>query len=630
MSTTPMPCRRPSRRTPVRRALGVGLTALLATTLAGTGLAPASATVSPAAARHEGATDRDTGPRAGSDRAADLWVRAMLRRLTLEEKVGQMMTGYAYGATADTPDPRNMALYGVQTPAEVVEELHLGGVIYFAWTGSVVDPDQITALSNGLQRSALRSGGRIPLLVSTDQEHGVVTRVGPPATPLPGAMALGAGRSAADAREAGAITGEELAAVGINTNFSPVADVNVNPLNPVIGVRSFSSDPGLVATMVAAQVAGMQQDAGIVSTAKHFPGHGDTAVDSHVAFPVIDHTREEWETVDAPPFQAAVDAGIDSIMTAHLAMPALDPSGDPATLSEPIITGILREEMGYDGVVITDSMEMAGLREQYGDAEAAVRVLEAGVDVLLMPAQPLVARDAILAALDSGRLSEARIDESVSRVLRLKHRRGVVAEPMTDPAAVHDVVGAPEHMAAAQEITDRTVTAIRNDVGLLPLDGTDRDVLVTGWGVATTARLGGAMSERGHDTTVHQTGARPTDAAIDAAVDLAGENGLVVVLTQKAWDTGVTDPQGRQQRLVAELEASGTPVVHVAVRDPYDVAYLPSETSLATYSSTTVSMESLARVLHGEVPPGGRLPVDVPVAGRPGTILYPFGHGLDW
>ena len=626
MSTTPMPCRAPRRGSSVRRVLTVSLAALLATLLAGTGLAPASATATP-----ERAADAHRGAEARHDRATERWVRAMLRRLTLEEKVGQLMTGYAYGATADTADPRNVALYGVETPAEVVEEFHLGGVIYFAWTDSVNNPDQITALSNGLQRSALRSGGRVPLLVSTDQEQGVVTRFGPPATPLPGAMALGAGRSAEDAREAGAITGEELAAVGINTNYSPVADVNVNPLNPVIGVRSFSSDPGLVSEMVAAQVVGMQGDAGIVSTAKHFPGHGDTAVDSHVAFPVIDHTREEWEEIDAPPFQAAVDAGIDSIMTAHLAMPALDPSGDPATVSEPIITGILREEMGFDGVVITDSMEMAGLRERYGDAEAAVRVIEAGVDVLLMPAQPIVARDAILEAVDSGRLTEERIDESVTRVLRLKRERGVVADPMSDPAAVDAVVGAPEHMTAAQDITDRTVTAIRNDAGLLPLDDTDRDVLVTGWGVSTTASLGKAMTERGHDTTVHQTGARPTDTAIDEAVEQAAAHGLVVVLTQRAWDTAVTDPQGRQQRLVAELEAAGTPVLHVSVRDPYDVAYLPdTETSLATYSYTSVSMESLARVLHGEVSPAGKLPVDVPVAGDPGTVLYPFGHGLDW
>ncbi len=602
--------------TPSRRGVlgGLGGLALLAGTVAVGGPAAGAAT--------------GPGRAPGRERAS---ARTTIRRMTLEQKVGQLMTGYAYGATPDTADARNVALYGVATPAEVVREFHLGGVIYFAWTDSVRDPQQIATLSNGLQQAALGSGAGVPLLISTDQEQGVVTRVGPPATPFPGSMALGAGRSADDARSAAAITGQELAALGINQDFAPVADVNVNPLNPVIGVRSFSSDPDLVADMVAAQVAGYQRDGGISACAKHFPGHGDTATDSHSALPIIDHTRAEWEDVDAPPVRAAIGAQADSIMTAHILVPSLDPSGDPATLSAPIMTGILRGELGYQGVIITDSLEMAGVRQQYGDAEVAVRAIEAGADVLLMPAAPMAARQALLDAVASGRLTEDRLDESLARVLALKYRRGVVAESQVDLGEIADVVGTAEHLATAQQVSDRTVTLLRNDDDVLPLTAGARSVLVTGWGVATTAAVGQALGRRGHTPVVLETGAQPTDARIVAAVADAATRDLVVVLTQKAWDAGVTDPGRRQQRLVAELVATGTPVVHVAVRDPYDVAYLPDvTTSLATYSYTAVSMESAVKVLHGEAAPEGALPVDVPVAGEPDEVLYPFGFGETW
>lgn len=585
-------------------------------------LAGAAATAGPAAADHPGR---------GNPHGEKSYAKAAIRKMSLEQKVGQLITGYAYGATADSVDQRNVALYGVATPAEVVRDFNLGGVIYFAWTGSVANPQQIAGLSNGLQQAALDSGARIPLLISTDQEQGVVTRFGPPATPFPGSMALGAGRSADDARVAAGITGQELAAVGINQNFAPVADVNMNPLNPVIGVRSFSSDPDLVSQMVSAQVTGYQQDGGIAACAKHFPGHGDTATDSHYALPSIDHTRQEWEQVDAPPFRAAISAGADVIMTAHILVPSLDPADDPATLSKPIMTGILRDELGFEGVIITDSLEMAGVREKYGDDEVAVRSIEAGADVLLMPARPMVARQALLDAVASGRLREKRIDESLERILALKHRRGVVQDPFVDPAAIAGVVGTAAHLDAAQQVTDRTVTVLRNDEGALPLASAAGSVLVTGWGVATTAAMGQAMERRGSTVGVRQTGARPTAAGIAAAVADARGRDVVVVLTQKAWDSAVTDPEGRQQRLVRELVATGTPVVHIAVRDPYDVAYMPEvATSLATYSYTAVSMESAAKVIHGEITPTGTLPVDVPVADQPDNVLYPFGYGKSW
>ncbi len=561
------------------------------------------------------------------------WVTSTLARMTLREKVGQLFVQQVYGSTADTARTENTALYGVATPAEVVQKYALGGVIYFAWTDSVKDPDQITALSNGLQKAALTrpTKARIPLMVGIDQEQGVVTRIGPPATQFPGSMALGAGRSTQDARTAAAITGKELRAMGITTNFAPDADTNVNPLNPVIGTRSFSSDPALASQMVAAQVFGYQEDGGVMAAAKHFPGHGDTATDSHVAFPVITHSRQEWDTLDAPPFRAAIEEGVDVVMTGHLAFPALDDSGDPATLSKPIVTGLLREELGFEGVVITDSLEMQGVRDRYGDAEVAVRALLAGVDLLCMsPALP-AAFEAVVAAVESGRISRRDLDTKVRRVLTLKAERGVVRRPWSDPRTVDDVVGTAAHLAVADAVSNRTTTLVRNDDGVLPMAVSGKNLLVTGYGETTTRTLSDGLAAQGAKTTVLTTGTSPTDAQIAAAVAAAAGRDAVVVTTMKAWDTTVTDKTRGQQKLVAALRGIGVPVVVVATRDPYDIAYLgDTETYLATYSYSPVALQAAARVIAGAVKPTGKLPVDIPAAGDPGTVLYPFGFGLGY
>lgn len=584
------------------------------------------------------------GAAAGSARAASSsspavtagengWVTSTMARMTLEEKVGQLFIQNVYGKDATTPDSRNLPLYGVASPAEVVQKYHLGGVIYFAWTDSVQNPDQIVGLSNGLQKAALtqQSKVRIPLQVATDQEQGVVTRIGPPATQFPGSMALGAGRSAPDARTAAAITGRELLAMGVNTNFAPDCDVNVNPLNPVIGTRSFSSRPELAAQLAAAQVAGYQRDGGVASSAKHFPGHGDTATDSHVAFPVITHTREQWEAIDAPPFKAAIKEQIDMIMTAHLSFPALDDSGNPATLSKPILTGVLRGELGYDGVIVTDSLAMQGVRDLYGDAEVAVRALLAGVDQLLMTPAMDEAYAAVIEAARSGRIAPDELDAKVRRVLGLKYRRGIVARPYADPTAVASVVGTPAHLASAAAVTDRTTTLVKNDAKALPIAPNGKKVLVTGYGVSTTATLAAGLTAKGASVQTMQTGTSPTDAQVAAAVAAAADKDVVVVTTMKAWDTSVTDKRGGQQKLVKQLLTTGKTVVVVAVRDPYDIAYFTdAPTYVATYSYSPVAIEAAARVIVGDVAPTASLPVDIPVAGDPDTILYPFGHGLTY
>ena len=444
-------------------------------------------------------------------------------------------------------------------------------------------------------------------------------------------MAHGATRNTDDARTAAGITGRELKAMGIRENYAPVADVNVNALNPVIGVRSFSSDPKLVSDMVVAQVKGYQDDAGIAATAKHFPGHGDTVDDSHTALPTINHTREQWDTIDAPSFRAAIAAGIDSIMTAHIVVPSLDPSGDPATLSKPILTGVLRGELGYKGLIVTDALEMAAVRAKYGDAEVAVRAIEAGADQVLLPPAPDVQFKAVLDAVKSGRISERRIDESLLRILLMKIKNGVLFQPFVDPAKIATTVGTPASLATAQQIVDKSITLVKNNTSTLPLSKTPRSILVTGWGVTTTQSLANSLTARGATTTVAQTGAAPTDAAIADAVTKAQANDVTVVLTQKAWDTKVTDKLAKQQKLVKDLLATGKTVIVVAVRDPYDIAYFDeAPTYLATYGYAAVSMESLTKVLYGEIAPTGKLPVDIPVAGQPQTPLYAFGHGLSW
>ena len=553
-----------------------------------------------------------------------------LASMTLEEKVGQLFMTHAYGTTADTQAPADVAanqeLYGVDNAEQLIDRYQPGGIIYFAWTNSVQNPPQIAGLSNGIQDAALAQDAAIPSLIGIDQEGGIVARIGPPATQLPGNMALGAGRSSADAQTAAAINGDELTAMGINWNFAPVADVNVNPANPVIAVRSFGENPRLVANLTAAQVRGYTS-AGLAGAAKHFPGHGDTDQDSHTGLPNIDHTRQEWEQLDRPPFQAAIDDGVPAIMTAHITVPSLDSSGDPATLSEPIMTGILREEMGYDGVVITDALDMAGASETYGNDRVPVLALKAGVDMLLMPPEFEVAYNAVLGAVESGELTEERIDTSVRRILTLKQDLGIVDDPYVDPADLPAHVGTPEHLATMQEITDGTTTLVRNKRDLLPLSvDPGEDALVTGWGVTTTSTVAAKLAERGVDADVLQTGLNPTPETIAAVAQQARHYDNVVVITNRAGMEGQTN----QGELVNRLIKANRNVVAVGVRDPYDVNRYPKVPAyLATYSYTAAALDSMVRVLFGELDPSGRLPVTIPKANSE-KVLYPYGHGLEY
>ncbi|MEU9912902.1 glycoside hydrolase family 3 protein [Streptomyces sp. NPDC051001] len=571
----------------------------------------------------------------GTAYADDKKLRSLVSRMTLEEKVGQLFVMRVYGHSATAPDQAdidaNLKEIGVRTAAELIARYRVGGIIYFTWAHNTRDPHQIADLSNGIQKASLNLPRGLPVLVSTDQEHGIVCRVGEPATLFPGAMAIGAGRSRKDARTLGRIAGQELRALGIRQNYSPVADVNVNPANPVIGVRSFGADPGAVAGMVAAEVGGYQHARQVAATAKHFPGHGDTAVDSHYGFPVITHTRAQWDKLDAPPFRAAIAAGIDSIMTAHIMVPALDDSGDPATLSRPILNGILRGELGYDGVIVTDSLGMEGVRTKYGDDRVPVLALKAGVDQLLNPPNLDVAWNAVLKAVGDGELTEARLDESILRVLRLKAKLRLFEAPYVSQAGVTRTVGIPSHLAAADRIAERTTTLLVNENRTLPLS--PRKLLVVGADPASpsgttgppTGVLAAAFTELGFTATALSTGTAPSAATIAKAVAAARDVDAVVVGTYNVSATS------SQKTLVEQLVATGRPVIAIAVRNPYDVAHLPSVPAVvASYSWTDVELRAAARVIAGRAAPRGRLPVPVQKADDPAAVLYPIGYGLSY
>jgi beta-N-acetylhexosaminidase len=557
------------------------------------------------------------------DQDADVkYAAETLEGMTLEDKVGQLFMVYVHGEAADTDHPdavaSNLERLGAENGAAFVASYKPGGIIYFDWANfnsadGLTDPEQIAALSSGLQDAA-----EVPLLIATDQEYGTVVRIGEPATQFPGSMSLGATRDAEAARRAAEVAGAELRAMGLNQNFAPDADVNVDPANPVIGVRSFGSDPALVAELVAAQIDGYH-DGGVAVSAKHFPGHGDTGTDSHVGLPVITHTAEEWERIDAPPFIAAIEAGADLIMTAHLQFPALDESLTPATLSAPILTGLLREKLGFEGVIVTDSLEMQGVRTEYGDDRVPVMALQAGADMLLMPPDFPLAYDAVLTAVSAGELTEERIDESVKRLLLLKYRLGLASESRAESDGP-ETVGADEHRQVAADIADRSITLLAND-GTLPLAA--GSVLVTGWGENTTARLTEALNDAGLQAEALVTGDEPNADQIKAAVAAAAGCDLVVVSTYNV------KAGGAQANLVAELLKSGVPVVAAAVGTPYDAAHLGAvNASLATYSYTETSLASLAKVIAGAVEPSGKLPVDVPDAN--GGTAFAFGYGLNY
>jgi beta-N-acetylhexosaminidase len=561
-----------------------------------------------------------TDPAPQADREA--FVRAKLASMSLEEKVGQLFFTFAQGKHADDASgaAENQANYGVDTPGEVVQKYHLGGVLYFdaPRARNIASPTQLNAFSNSLQEAALESGAHIPLSLTIDQETGIVARMRAPATDFPGMMALGATRSQELTEKVWTIVGQELDAVGVNWDFAPVLDVNTNAANPVIGLRSLGENPQLVGDLGETAVRALQ-DTGIMATVKHFPGHGDTDVDSHFGLPLVDYDRDTLMNVHVAPFKRAIEAGTDAVMTAHMVVEAIDPEL-PSTLSPALLTGLLREELGFDGLIVTDALEMGALAPFWTQREIAVMALKAGADVLLLPSDLDEAIDGVLDAVRSGEIKEKRIDESVLRILRTKYDRGLFQDPFADPEMVDDVVGTPEHLAVADQVARTATTLVRNEGNLLPADTTQRVLVV---GTAASADTEARLRELGVDVTRSAVSTTPTDAERSAAVAAAADADLVLVTTTSARSNA------GQRQLVADLAGTGTPTVAGAISLPYDAGFVPdADAVLATYGSRPVSMRALADVLVGAAAPGGRLPVTVQAPD--GTVAYPYGHGLEY
>ncbi|MHB8926462.1 MAG: beta-N-acetylhexosaminidase [Bacillota bacterium] len=537
----------------------------------------------------------------------------LLDRLTIEEKVGQMFM-FGFPGTAPSPEIE-----------EFIGRRGLGGVIYFA--RNVADVAQVAALSEELQEAAGRGRQDLPLFIAADQEGGIVARFTGASgmARMPGNMALGATRDAVLTEAVAAAVGEQLSACGINVNLAPVLDVNVNPANPVIGVRSFGEAPALVADLGAAAVRGYQK-AGVLATGKHFPGHGDTDVDSHRALPLVPHGRDRLEAVELLPFREAIKAGLAAIMTSHVFFPAIEPEpGLPATLSPRVLTGLLRGELGFDGLIMTDCLEMKAVTDNFPAGEAAVRAVEAGADLVLVshtPERQAESLEAVLAAVRRGDLGERRIDESVARILAYKARYG--AGRRSAPDLARRACGTVAQRGLALQAALRAVTIVRDRDGLVPLPGlpSSRPVSVGVVGVSPEplsgveegAGAGGAepplavaLSRAGVKARGTRVNLRPTEAEVERAVSLAARADVAVVATVAAHRFS------EQVALVKRLLAAGRPVIVVALREPYDLTRFPEAgTFIAAYDDSEPVIEAVARVLAGQDKAAGRLPVTIP------------------
>lgn len=520
----------------------------------------------------------------------------------LESRIGGMLMFGWEGST----DEESLS---VSEHARVLtDEFKVGGVILFA--RNVSTPEQVIRTVNEVQ-----SRSESPLFVAVDQEGGMVARFKSPFAVFPGNMALGAIGSSDYARRAAQAIGRQLAAVGVNWDFAPCVDVNVNPDNPIIGVRSFGESPELVAGLGAAMVEGFQS-AGVLSSAKHFPGHGDTSSDTHHTLPTIPYDRRRLDEVELVPFRAAIEAGVASIMTTHILFPALDETF-PATLSERILTGLLREELGFGGIIITDCLQMSAIAEGFGAERAGVLAVRAGADMLLvshsLDYQRLV-RDGLLRAVMAGEIPESRIDESLERIRAAKKRFGLESRRTADAASAASVIGSQEIRDLEREIAEKAVTLVRNDDGLLPLKGDFASrIAVIGTHPATDAF---ASVVRGLNPGSRRLRADvvPTSDQLSAVDALIRESSAIIAVTcpREPWTKGLVD-EDAQADLVNRILESGVPTVVVAAREPYGLRRFPNaRTAVATYGYPDVSVRAAADLIFGRIPPSGKLPVSIP------------------
>jgi beta-N-acetylhexosaminidase len=518
-----------------------------------------------------------------------------------------------------------LAFEGERLPAWLrrrLREAPAAGVTLFRHA-NVRSPAQVRELADQIRAAAV---GGLPPLVAADQEGGQLNALGEGTTPFPGNMALGATGDEQLAERVGRAIGRELRALGVTVNYAPCLDIATNPANPALGVRSFGADPDLVARLGAAFVRGVRS-AGVAATAKHFPGGGDAALDTHHGLASLPHAAERFAAVELAPFRAAVEAGADVVMSGHFAVPALTGSPTlPATLSAAVMDRLLRRGLGFRGVSITDALDMRALDQGEALLIEVVAAVRAGVDLLLCTPDRRTLRrieEGLRRAAERGLFERAGLRRSSSRVARLRRRLGASAAPGLE------VVGCRDHQALASEVAERSITLVRNEAGILPIEArreggvrvvavmpVPRDLTPADTSATVPAGLAAALRRRFASVSEVVTSSPPTDDEIAAVRELAPGHDLFVVGTMNAA------AGDRQAGLVAALLGGETPVVTVALRTPYDLAAYPAAaTHVCTYSILPPALEALADALVGAVPFRGRLPAAVPG-------LHPAGHGI--
>lgn len=538
-----------------------------------------------------------------------------MKSFNLRQKIGQLMM---FGFAGQTPS---------ESIIDMIENHHVGGVILFS--RNVGTAEEVLNLNNKLQELARKAGHEYPLLISIDQENGVVRRLGVGTTLFPGNMALGAVNSEKVTRDVAKGTATELKELGINMNLAPVVDVNNNPQNPVIGVRSYGEDPQSVGRMGVAAIQG-HQEAGVVTTIKHFPGHGDTNVDSHLALPTIAHDRKRLDEVELVPFKQAIEAGADSVMIAHVYFPAIETGENvPATVSKAVIRNLLREELGFDGVVTTDCMEMKAIQDTFGTAEGALLGLKAGIDMIMISHSyelQLETIERIARAVEEGEISESLIDESVERILRLKRKYLNWNDAVREK--VSEVVNGPEHKKVAEEAYHQSVTVLQNRNQTLPFEPSAEDAvlviypnskiytLVEDTRYATYA-LGEAVKQLHPNVTELTIEAKLTEEELGRIVEKAQQAEFIVVGTLNAH----LIPE--QEKLVKRLHLLNKPMAVIGMRSPYDLLAFPEVNAyLTTYEYTLPALQTAAEIVFGRRKAYGKLPITLPG-------LYDKGYGIN-
>ena len=574
-----------------------------------------------------------TSPEAGRrkpDAGEELWVAATLKKMTVDDKVGQLLVSSFPSEFMSTDSREYDAL------VKSVHDYKIGGFHVFGGTEPAPDvlldanygtvtlgqPLAAASLLNRLQAIA-----PYPLLISADFETGAGFRL-EGATAFPRNMAFGAAGDERLVYEAGRITAVESRAIGVQVNFAPVVDVNNNPRNPVINTRSYGEDPAAVGRLGSAYVRGLQAG-GMIATLKHFPGHGDTEVDSHLGLPIINDPRSSLDATEFPPFKAGIAAGAGAVMTAHIEMPALDPAPNtPTTLSQPIVSGVLRREMGFDGIVYTDSMGMAGVTALYKPGDAAVRAIKAGNDIVLHSPDDGAAFAGIKAAVESGEISAKQLDTSVERILRAKARTGLNRSRAVNLDALANIVGGRAHQAVADEVSQKSITLVRDQRNQVPLRlARDAQVLYLsildtpgGWRIAAPSRAFiPELKRRWRGVTSVELSERSTANELELVRAMAPRYDAVIasVFVRASSGSGRMDLPANMQAVLRAMarqtEQSGKPFVAVLFGNPYTATFLQDVPAiLLTYDFYDRAERSAVKALAGEAPITGKLPIGLP------------------